>query len=153
MTIIGKQIAVGVLSAFAAVWSCVETWSWHRRSGMVGLDPILIVKLVAIAAGNLANVFFCVIFFTCLYWFGFYKEQNFLHAMLPSEDQEKIIKDYVISIFSLKVSPYHLLIMPAICLEFRLFVIILGLDSAGSPLSLPTGLTKTTLIHFPLKSI
>ena len=70
---------------------------------MVGLDPILIVKLVAIAAGNLANVFFCVIFFTCLYWFVFYKEQNFLHAMLPSEDQEKIIKDYVISIFSLKV--------------------------------------------------
>ena len=71
---------------------------------MVGLDPILIVKLIAIAAGNLANVFFCVIFFTCLYWFVFYKEQNFLHAMLPSEDQEKIIKDYVISIFSLKVS-------------------------------------------------
>ena len=70
---------------------------------MVGLDPILIVKLVAIAAGNLANVFFCVIFFTCLYWFVFYKEQNFMHAMLPSEDQEKIIKDYVISIFSLKV--------------------------------------------------
>ena len=81
-----------------------RTWSWHRRSGMVGLDPILIVKLIAIAAGNLANVFFCVIFFTCLYWFVFYKEQNFLHAMLPSEDQEKIIKDYVISIFSLKVS-------------------------------------------------
>jgi hypothetical protein len=25
---------MGVLSAFAVLWSAMETWSWNRRSGM-----------------------------------------------------------------------------------------------------------------------
>jgi hypothetical protein len=97
------EISVGVLSVFAVLWSVMETWSWSRRSGKATVDPVTLAKLLAITAGNLANIFFVVVFFTSLYWFIFFKEQNFLHVILPSPKQEREIKRYVISIFSLKV--------------------------------------------------
>ena len=98
------EISVGVLSVFAVLWSVMETWSWSRRSGKVAVDPMTLAKLLAVTAGNLANVFFTVVFFTSLYWLVFFKEQNFLHVILPSPKQELEIKRYVISIFALKVS-------------------------------------------------
>ena len=108
---LGFQIAMGVLSAFAVLWSAMETWSWNRRSGKSGIDPLTLAKLLANTCGNLAHVFLSVVFFTSLYWFIFYKQQNYLHSILPTEDQEKLIKKYVISIFALKiVDVIHLLL-------------------------------------------
>ena len=102
---------MGVLSAFAVLWSAMETWSWNRRSGKSGIDPLTLAKLLANTCGNLAHVFLSVVFFTSLYWFIFYKQQNYLHSILPTEDQENLIKNYVISIFALKiVDVIHLLI-------------------------------------------
>ena len=97
------EIAMGVLSAFAVLWSAMETWSWNRRSGKSGIDPLTLAKLLANTCGNLAHVFLSVVFFTSLYWFIFYKQQNYLHSILPTEDQESLIKNYVISIFALKI--------------------------------------------------
>ena len=51
-----------------------------------------------------------MIFFS-LYWFIFFKYQSHLYVMLPSPDQEKLIKNYVISIFSLKIVDIIHLIM------------------------------------------
>lgn len=81
----------------------METWAWSRRSGKANVEPLVIVKLLAVAAGNLANVFLAVMYFTCLYYLIFFKEQHFLHVILPSQDQEKEIKRYIIAIFALKV--------------------------------------------------
>jgi meckelin len=94
---------VGVLSVFAVLWSGLETWSWSRRSGKVTVDPLTVAKFLAVTCGNLAHIFLVVIFFTSIYWFIFFKEQNFLHVILPTHEQEKEIKHYVISIFALKV--------------------------------------------------
>jgi meckelin len=102
---------MGVLSAFAVLWSAMETWSWSRRSGKSGIDPLTLAKLVVNTCGNLAHVFLAVIFFTSLFWFIFFKQQNYLHVMLPNQDQEQLIKNYVISIFALKlIDVGHLLV-------------------------------------------
>ena len=64
---------MGVLSAFAVLWSAMETWSWSRRSGKSRIDIFTLAKLVANACGNLAHVFLSVVFsFSCFE----YKEQK-----------------------------------------------------------------------------
>ena len=94
---------MGVLSVFAVLWSAVTTWSWSRRSGKIAVDHLSLVKLVVVTCGNLAHVFLAVVFFASLYWFTFFKYQSYLHVMLPSPEQELLIKHYVIAIFALKV--------------------------------------------------
>ncbi len=98
---------MGVLSVFAVLWSVVETWSWSRRSGKMSVDAVTLAKFLANNCSNLAMVFLAVVFFTCFYWFIFFKHQTFTHVMLPSEEQEQLIKQYVISIFALKVSVHR----------------------------------------------
>ena len=97
------EIAVGVMSVFGVLWAAIETWSWSRRSGKLAIDPLTLLKLVVVAAGCLANVFLAVIFFASLYWFIFFKQQDFLYVFLPDEDQEAEIKHYVFAIFALKI--------------------------------------------------
>ena len=76
----------------------------HCSTGKTGIDPFTLAKLIANTCGNLAHVFLSVVFFSSLYWFIFFKEQNYIHVILPTEDQEILIKNYVISIFALKVN-------------------------------------------------
>ena len=97
------EIAVGVLSVFAVLLSAVETWSWSRRSGKLAVDLSSLVMLIFTAAGYLSYVFLCVIFFSSLYWFIFFKQQTFVHVVLPTEEQEQFIKHYLISAFALKL--------------------------------------------------
>ena len=97
------EISVGVLSVFAVLLSAVETWSWSRRSGKLAVDLSSLVMLLFTAAGYLSYVFLCVIFFSSLYWFIFFKQQTFVHVMLPTEEQEQFIKHYLISAFALKL--------------------------------------------------
>jgi meckelin len=98
------QVSVGVLSALAVVWSGIETWSYSRRSGRVGIDHVTLVKLLIFSCGNLANVFFFVMACASFHTFTFYKGQSIVHVLLPSHRQEQLIRSYVISAFSLKVS-------------------------------------------------
>jgi cytoskeletal protein RodZ len=53
----------------------------------VAVDLRSLAKLVVAAAGNLSHVFLAVVFFSSLYWFIFFKQQTFVHTMLPSPDQ------------------------------------------------------------------
>ena len=85
----------------------------HCSTGKTGIDPFTLAKLIANTCGNLAHVFLSVVFFSSLYWFIFFKEQNYIHVILPTEDQEILIKNYVISIFALKVGLLcELMILP-----------------------------------------
>ncbi|PSN51036.1 hypothetical protein C0J52_15421 [Blattella germanica] len=70
------KVAMGVLSAFAVVWSGIETWSWSRRSGRVGIDLVTLGQLMIFACGNLANVFFFVVACASFHTFSFYKGQS-----------------------------------------------------------------------------
>ena len=97
------EIAVGVLSGIAVLLSAVEAWSWSRRAGKVAVDFSSLAKMVVATAGNLSYVFLCVIFFSCLYWFVFFKQQSFVHVVLPTGEQEDFIKHYLISAFALKL--------------------------------------------------
>ncbi|CAB4058506.1 TMEM67 [Lepeophtheirus salmonis] len=97
------EISIGVLSAIAVFWSVVQTWTWSRRSGKMTIDPFTLIEFLANACGNLAHVFFIVIYFASLYYMIFFKQQNYIYVILPDEDQEKIIKNFIYSIFALKI--------------------------------------------------
>ena len=96
------SIAVAVMCIFAVLWSIVETYSWGRRSGKVGIDLSGVMKLVLVSCGNIANVFFLVQFCSCLYWTLIFKRQDVVFMFLPSPSEEFLIKQYIISAFSLK---------------------------------------------------
>ena len=83
----------------------------------MAVDLSSLVKMVVATAGNLSYVFLCVIFFSCLYWFAkppdssvnvtsrfvFFKQQSYVHVVLPTGEQEDFLKHYLISAFSLKL--------------------------------------------------
>ncbi|KAG0718835.1 Meckelin [Chionoecetes opilio] len=97
------SIAIGVVSCFAVLWSVVGTWSWFRRCGRVGLDIPTIFHFLIVVCGNLASVFWLVMFFTCLYWTIFFKRQDVVHVFLLTRHQETVIKQYLIAACFLKV--------------------------------------------------
>ncbi|XP_042225116.1 meckelin-like [Homarus americanus] len=96
------SIAIGVMSAFAALWSLVAVWSWSRRCGKLGLDLLTIYHFIVIACGNLANMFFLVVFFACFYWTIFFKRQDVVHSFLLTQNQELLIKQYLTAACFLK---------------------------------------------------
>jgi hypothetical protein len=53
----------------------------------VAVDLRSLAKLLVAAAGHLSHVFLAVVFFSSLYWFIFFKQQTFVHTVLPSPDQ------------------------------------------------------------------
>nr|CAD7441633.1 unnamed protein product [Timema bartmani] len=97
------EVSVGVLSALAVVWSGIETWSYSRRSGKIGIDLLSLGQLALFSCGNLANVFFLVVACASVHVLFFYKGQSVVHVLLPSAAQETLIKNYVIAAFSLKI--------------------------------------------------
>lgn len=97
------SIAVGVMSAFATLLSLISSWSWSRRCGKVGLDLSTIFNFLVVVCGNLANVFFVVMFFSCFYWAVFFKRQDVVHLFLLTQDQEMLVKQYLISACCLKL--------------------------------------------------
>ena len=113
------EIAVGVLSGIAVLLSAVEAWSWSRRAGKVAVDFSSLAKMVVATAGNLSYVFLCVIFFSCLYWFIFFKQQSFVHVVLPTGEQEDFIKHYLISAFALKLFHTVALIISQVILSLK----------------------------------
>ncbi|VEL26755.1 unnamed protein product [Protopolystoma xenopodis] len=64
---------MGVISALAAFYAMLRTWLWSRRAGVLRLDAMLIIKLLAFAAGAIANCFLIVLYGICLYFLLFYK--------------------------------------------------------------------------------
>jgi hypothetical protein len=97
------KISIGVLSAFAVLWSAIQAWSWNRRNGQVEIDLTTISNLLITSCGNLADIFFIVCFGTGMFWFVFFKHQVAVHVFLPDPHQEKLIRDLLISAFCLKV--------------------------------------------------
>lgn len=95
---------MGVFSALAVVWSGIRTWSHSKRSGRVTIDLVTILHLTLFTCGNLANVFFLIVFCASLDIFVFFKGQSAIHVLLPSPAQEELIKVYVTVAFVLKVS-------------------------------------------------
>ncbi|KAK3890444.1 hypothetical protein Pcinc_005601 [Petrolisthes cinctipes] len=97
------SIAVGVTSALAVLWSLVGAWGWCRRCGKLGIDIPTIFQFLVITCGNLANVFFLVMFFACFYLMVFFKRQDVVHLLLLTLKQEFLIKQYLIAAFFLKL--------------------------------------------------
>lgn len=67
------RIAMGVLCAFACVYSFLQTWAWSKRAGKIGIDFFSIMKYVLFGINNVANVFFVVSFGASIWWLIFYK--------------------------------------------------------------------------------
>ncbi|KAJ9575177.1 hypothetical protein L9F63_025870, partial [Diploptera punctata] len=97
------EVSMGVLSGLAVVWTGIETWSWSRRSGRVGIDLITLAQLMVFACGNLANVFFFVVACASFHMFTFYKGQSVVHVLLSTHQQDVVIRNYIIAAFSLKI--------------------------------------------------
>ncbi|XP_065281384.1 meckelin isoform X1 [Dermacentor albipictus] len=95
-------IALGVLSAFAILWACIQTWSWTRRSGKLSINIVTLVKLIIYTCSSLSSVFLVVVLCTCLNWLLMYKLQDVVHMLLPSPHQENSIELYIIFAFVMK---------------------------------------------------
>ncbi|CAL1292605.1 unnamed protein product [Larinioides sclopetarius] len=104
------KIAASVLSTLAFAWSILQTFSWFRRSGKHAVDLLTLGKFLVFMSGNLATVFFIVMFCTCLYWFSFFKRQDVIYAILPSPEAEHFLTVYIGIAFALKaIQLIHLL--------------------------------------------
>lgn len=62
-----------------------------------------LLRLCIVSCGNLANTFFIVAFGVSVHTFIFYKWQSVVHLLLPTSDEEDIIRRYIIVAFVLKV--------------------------------------------------
>lgn len=105
-------ISIGVLSALAFLWSSLQTWSWLRRSGKHAVDVLILGKFLIFICGNLATVFFIVVFCACLNWFIVFKNQDVVHLLLPVPDQEKFLSVYISIAFVMKaLHVIHILVV------------------------------------------
>ncbi|XP_063221567.1 meckelin isoform X2 [Bacillus rossius redtenbacheri] len=103
------EVSVGVLSALAVLWACLEAWSASRRSGHHTIDLLSLGHVALFSCGHLASAFFCVVACACLHGFIFYKGQSSAHLLLPDAVQERLVASYVVSAFVLKaVAVAHL---------------------------------------------
>ncbi|GAB6027348.1 Meckelin [Chamberlinius hualienensis] len=84
------SIAVGVLSSLAIIYSAIQTWSWLKRSGKLGIDGVALAKFILFTCGNLATIFLTTTFLTCLYLLIFFKKQDAVYVILPTSQQEQI---------------------------------------------------------------
>lgn len=94
------RIAMGVISATAACVAMVRTWLWSRRAGVVRLDGMLVLKLLLLVAGNVANGFLIVIYCLSIYYLIFFKIQKIYMVQLPNSDSFMV--SYVAAAFVLK---------------------------------------------------
>ncbi|THD26645.1 Meckelin [Fasciola hepatica] len=94
------RIAMGVISAMAACVAMVRTWLWSRRAGVVRLDGMLVLKLLLLAAGNVANGFLIVIYCLSIYFLIFFKIQKVYMVQLPNSDG--FMLSYVAAALALK---------------------------------------------------
>uniref|UniRef100_A0A8C4QDJ1 Meckelin n=1 Tax=Eptatretus burgeri TaxID=7764 RepID=A0A8C4QDJ1_EPTBU len=105
------DIALAVLGSLAVLHALQKTVSWRRRQGLHLLDLPSVVNFLIFFAGLLANVFFLVAFGTGLYWLIFYKNQQQVTVLLPSEQEEMSFVIYVSCALGLKfLQILHLLI-------------------------------------------
>ncbi|XP_023223368.1 meckelin-like [Centruroides sculpturatus] len=96
------SIAIGVLSGFSILWSAIQTWGWSRRSGREVIDLAALGKLLIFACGNLSTIFFIVMIACSLNWMILFKKQDVFHLFLPTVEQERKIKIYLIFAFIMK---------------------------------------------------
>uniref|UniRef100_A0A8D0HDF1 Transmembrane protein 67 n=1 Tax=Sphenodon punctatus TaxID=8508 RepID=A0A8D0HDF1_SPHPU len=115
------NIALGVLSGLAVLWSLLRTAGWKRRIGSPMIDLKTVLKFLLFYAGDLANVFFIITVGTGIYWLIFFKAQQFVSVLLPLPTQEKDFVSYVGCAFALKA--LHFLHMLASQLTVDIFFI------------------------------
>ena len=98
------QVSIIVLSVLSIIWAGIQTLSYSRRAGKVGVDIASILQFVLHTCGRLSDTFFMVVAGAATHTFLFYKGQSVPHVLLPGPYEEYLIFTYVIVAFSLKVS-------------------------------------------------
>ena len=89
-------ISLGIVCFFALVFSVIKCVNWNKRAGKYAIDLITIFKFVMILLNYLANSFYLIIVFTCIYWLIFYRAQKVSVLFLPSESDELIFIIFLI---------------------------------------------------------
>ncbi|KAJ1524437.1 hypothetical protein ONE63_010934 [Megalurothrips usitatus] len=97
------EVAIIVLSVLSIVWAGIQTLSYSRRAGKVGVDLASLFRLVLLACGRLSDSFFISVAGAATHTFLFYKGQSVPHMLLPGPYEEYLIFTYVIVAFSLKI--------------------------------------------------
>lgn len=96
------EVSIIVLSVVSIVWAGIQTLSYSRRAGKVGVDHASLFRLVLLACGRLSDSFFVTVAGAATHTFLFYKGQSVPHMLLPGPYEEYLISTYVIVAFSLK---------------------------------------------------
>ena len=100
---LNPQIAIGCLSALAAILALVKVSAWRRREGKLEIDGFSFVKFILFSLGTFSTMLFWVAFGMAVYWLIFFKRQKTVSLLLPSESQEKLFLTllYVTFVFKL----------------------------------------------------
>lgn len=97
------EIAVGCLSALAAILALVKVTSWRRREGKLEFDGFTIIKFILFCFGTFSVVLFWIAFGMSFQWLVFFKQQKTVTLLLPSESQEKLFFTLFYVTFSFKL--------------------------------------------------
>ncbi|XP_012554486.2 meckelin isoform X1 [Hydra vulgaris] len=96
------KIAVGTLSIVAIFYAVVRIVSWRRRMGSIMLDCNSFIVYTVFLFSGLSLVFWMVSFFACFLWLIIFKNQTTVIFLLPTADQEVLIKSLLVAALIMK---------------------------------------------------
>ncbi|CAF1123716.1 unnamed protein product [Rotaria magnacalcarata] len=95
-------IAAGVLAFLGVVLAFFRTTVWYSRRGDDNIDLAVIGKFSVYISNILATVFFIVLAGVSVWWLIFYKRQNRISLVLPTDALQASFTALVVLAFSLK---------------------------------------------------
>lgn len=97
------QIAIGVLTGIALIFSSIRTWSYYKRDHNGNLNIAVLLWFLIYAMGAVGNIITLVCIGVCIYILVFYKGQAVPYILLPDDTSEKRIRTYITVAFGFKV--------------------------------------------------
>ncbi|CAF3346369.1 unnamed protein product [Rotaria socialis] len=95
-------IAFGVIAFFGLVLAFFRTTIWYSRKGDDNIDLAVIGEFSAYISNILATVFFIVLAGVSVWWLIFYKRQDRVSLVIPTDAQQASFTALVVLAFSLK---------------------------------------------------
>ncbi|KAL9962665.1 hypothetical protein ACROYT_G031787 [Oculina patagonica] len=89
------EIAVGCLSALAAILALIKVSAWRRRQGRIEIDFASFLKFILFCFGTFSTMLFWVVFGLSVQWLIFFKRQKTVSQLLPTPSQERLFLELV----------------------------------------------------------
>lgn len=96
------QIAIGCLSGVALLLTFVKTYGWYRRHGGLTIDCGVVLKFFVFAFGCFSTMYFWILVGMSAQSLLFFKRQEIVYQLLPTDSQENLFITLLIICFVFK---------------------------------------------------